>query len=120
MMINEENKMLRCSCIFRSIKRTHVGHQLKRTGKEMESDRMVTAPKNNKADIIWAAQCCRVETLRYWQMSVSLSFYFITLTSFKMSKISILLISSCSISQGISDIWLERKLNWPNEQPTGL
>jgi hypothetical protein len=32
-----------------------------------------------------------------------------------MSKISTLLISSCRISQGISDIWLERKLNWPKE-----
>jgi hypothetical protein len=35
---------------------------------------MATVPTNNKADTAWASQCCKVETLRYWQRSVLLFF----------------------------------------------
>ena len=44
----------------------YTGRQLaERTEKFMENNRMVNVPMNNKADTIWANQCCKVETLRY-------------------------------------------------------
>lgn len=67
MTIYEENKALWCSCIFGQLSTHGRNYQSNRTGKYNESDRIVIVPINNKADIIWVNEDCKVETLRYWR-----------------------------------------------------